>query len=81
MKLYFQNRSEVCTLNDNPFQASGDSQSLSILYDSTEKAKGYKYDAFALERGASFVPLVMEANGGLSKCAQKILTRKYCAMR
>lgn len=45
------------------------------MFDNTEKSKRDKYDAFAQQTGASFVSLVMEANGGWSRCAQKHLNK------
>ena len=48
---------------------------MSLTFDSAENSKRDKYDAFAQERGATFVPLVMEANGGWSKCAQIYLNK------
>ena len=55
--------------------AGGSNRSLSNVFDSAEKEKMDKYDAFARERGATFIPLVMEANGGWSRTAQNYLDK------
>lgn len=54
-------------------EAGGAKRSISGLFDSAVNSKRDSHDAFAQQRGAAFVPLVMEANGCWSKCVQKNL--------